>query len=64
MREEELGNFFRATLGLENSKPDVSAQSVLSIPVLLCHAVDDEVVDIELNRQACAVLEVLGMKVQ
>lgn len=64
MREEELSNFFRATFGLGDSKPDVSAQSVLSTPVLLCHAVDDEVVDIELNRQACAVLEILGMRVQ
>ncbi len=64
MGEEELGNFFRATFGFEDSKPDVSAQSVLSTPVLLGHAVDDEVVDIELNRQACAVLELLGMKVQ
>ena len=64
MREEELGNFFRATIGLEDSKPDVSAQSVLGIPVLLCHAVDDEVVDIELSRQACDVFEILGMNVQ
>ena len=64
LREEGLGRFYKITLGLEIPKPNVSAQSVFSTPVLLCHVVDDEVVDIELNRQACAALEVLGMKVQ
>lgn len=41
LREEELGRFYRTTLGLEGPKPDMSAQSVISTPVLLCHAVDD-----------------------
>ena len=60
----ELDTFFTSTIGLEDPTPDMSALSVLSTPVLLCHAADDEVVDIELNRQACAALEGLGMKVQ
>lgn len=57
----ELDTFFTSTIGLEDPMPDVS---ILSTPVMLCHAADDEVVDIELNRQACATLEGLGMKVQ
>lgn len=44
--------------------PVMRAESVLSTPVLLCHAVDDEMVDIELNRQACAALKALGMEVE
>lgn len=61
---EELDIFLKTTLGLEGPKPDVSSRSALSTPVLLGHAVDDQVVDIELNRQACAALQVLGMEVQ
>lgn len=64
MRAEVLDTFFKTTFGLEGLKSNVSAQSVLSTPVLLCHAVDDEMVDIELNRQACAALKALGMEVE
>ena len=33
-------------------------------PVLLCHPIDDEVIDVELGRQACDVLRDLGMNVR
>lgn len=61
MRAEELASVFTKILGVEGQKPDMS---VLSTPILLCHAADDEVVDIGLSRQACAALEGLGMEVE
>ena len=64
MCAEELDKSFKTTFGLEGPKADVSVQSALSTPILLCHVADDEVVDIELSRQACTALEVLGMEVQ
>lgn len=58
---EELGTFLKSTIGRES---DAGAQSFVGTPVLLCHAVDDEMVDIGLNRQACAALKELGMGVE
>lgn len=61
---EELDTFLKTRIGLEGPKPDASAQLFLSTPVLLCHAVDDEMIDIELNRQACTALKGFGMEVE
>lgn len=64
MRAEVLDTFFKTAFGLEGLKSNASAKAALTIPVLLCHAVDDEMVDIELKRQACAALKALGMEVE
>ena len=58
---EEMAAFFETTFELEGPKPDVA---VLSTPILLCHAADDEVVDIGLSRQARAAFEGLGVEVE
>ncbi len=59
-----LDAFFESTVGLESSKMEACARSCGSSRVLLCHSVDDEVVDIELGRQAGAALRGLGMEVE
>jgi lysophospholipase-2 len=61
-----LTNFYTATLGLDssNSTPGTLTDSAISTPVFLCHASDDEVIDVSLGKQICEVLKGLGMKVE
>ena len=58
----DLAELFGEKLGLEIPLA-ADRSSVLGTPVLLCHTTDDEVIDIELGRQACGVLKNLGMNV-
>lgn len=57
----DFANFFEATLGLQLES--LPTQNALNTPVLLCHTSDDEIVDVELGRQARDVLEEMGMVV-
>ena len=58
----DLGEVFKTNLGLEIPRA-AERPSVLSIPVLLCHTTDDEVIDTELGQQAYEALRNLGMNV-
>ena len=59
---KDLDNFFRRELGLKGSV-STEQSSMLGTPILLGHTTDDEVIDIELGRQASEVLQNLGMRV-
>lgn len=54
-----LAAFFASTLGFTTGK----TESGLATPIYLGHMTDDEVVDVELGRQARVVLEDMGMTI-
>ena len=57
-----LADFFKSALKLDVRRSD-SDVSVHETPVFLGHTIDDEVIDIELGRQARSVLQTMGMNV-
>lgn len=60
---QDLADVFRARLEIKIPS-SAGRASVRGTPVLLCHPIDDEVIDVELGRQACDVLRDLGMNVR
>ncbi|KAL9603545.1 MAG: hypothetical protein Q9219_001047 [cf. Caloplaca sp. 3 TL-2023] len=61
--EDGLPDFFRSTLNLDIPPLPHSRSSIRNTPIFLGHNADDEIVDIELGRQAREVLQGLGMNV-
>ena len=59
---ESIANVLKTTLDLDVPLSS-NSNSMLDTPVWLGHTTDDEVIDIELGRQACEVVRSLGMKV-
>lgn len=60
---EDLANVFKTKLGLLQPSAIGQQPAMLETPVMLGHMIDDEIIDIELGREACEVLQGLGMKV-
>lgn len=59
---EALARFFETTLGLQARETQPEEGSMLTTPVFLAHCTDDEIIDVQLGRQARDVLLGLGMK--